>query len=193
MSKRKEEKALQYKNEIEGLRNMQEAALRRIDSRVAEVEKLADPVEKIAGLHDLLLRIHNAKKNIFYERNRIVSERTHSETHGMKVWRLLDPFGKDKQEAKAKTQLMIHEKLGDHDFLDSQRTHVLKMLDETQKNCDLKEVSESPMFPDAASLKDFLDRHKTLRDRFVIAAFKAAVATPGKELPPSSGPKPPRV
>jgi hypothetical protein len=76
--------------------------------------------------------------------------------------------------------------------MESQKSRASQMLDEIQRTCSLKEVCNSPLLPDDASLDKFLDNHAPLRDRFEIVAFKAAVAAlkENPPVPPASSPQP---
>lgn len=68
-------------------------------------------------------------------------------------------------------------------IMKAQGTRAAALLEETQKQCDLNELSASPLLSGKTEFAKFINSHELLRDRFDAAARKAADKNDTAERP----------
>ena len=158
--------AIQDKKEVAELIDLQVTSLKTIDGWFAEAESTADIGEKIVKLEKLKNDISNAGYAVANERDAIAAQRAKI-NHKIKC---LFDGSRWNAEYDEKNKLLEDPRFGDFvKTINAQSNRAKTTLKEIIENCDLEEVSDSPLFTKV--YKDY----EHLRDRFAAETARQAV------------------
>jgi hypothetical protein len=180
----KKAKAVREKREISELLALQAEYLQEIGEKFAEAGNVTDVGEKIMTLEALKHSARSASVSVTIERENIAKRRAYEATHGIRMWKLVNPVAEFDKYYEIAMQMFVQNPalLAFRTTMGDQETRAAKMLEEAIKTCDPVALARSPR------CDEVLKNDEQLRKRFFVAAAKTILENQPK---PTTVRKPP--